>query len=60
MTEHRVGKHKMKNLNEKLVAGVKRIELVLVVVWFVVVGSQTAVHGQFLGQKGLGTGCWGQ
>ena len=55
-----MAEHRIKNLDEKIVAGVKRIEVVLVVVWFVVVGSQTAVHGPFLGQKGLGTGCWGQ
>ena len=55
-----MGKHRMKDLDEKIVAGVKRIEVVLIFVWFVVIGSQMAVHSPSLGQKGLRTGCWGQ
>ena len=55
-----MGKHRMKDLDEKIVAGVKRIEVVLIFIWFIIVGSQTAVHSLSLGQKGLRTGCCGQ
>lgn len=52
--------HNMAGLNGKIFEMVKKDMAGLVVIEYIVKGSQTAVYSLFLGQKGLRTGSWGQ